>query len=90
MNILTKVFEFFSLSSLKMRTIGSPNTTIGGGVFGIVAAALFFKIEEMTGCHFATAFGNIDWGQLFVYGMSQIVGALTTDGDKTITSTTGS
>lgn len=66
------------------RVKANPHTTIGGGVFGIVAAALVGKLEEMSGCHFATAFANVDWLQVAVYVFAQTQGALSTDANKTV------
>ena len=80
--VLTKVLEFFK--SIKTRTVDNKNTTIGGGVAGVAFAALIGKLEEMSGCHFAIAFANVDYLQLAVYVYSQVAGALTTDASKTI------
>lgn len=74
--------NFFS--TILERVIGNKNTTIGGGVFGVVAAAIFGKLETMMGCNLQAAIGNVDWGQLFVFGISQVFGALMTDGNKTV------
>lgn len=78
MNAVTSFF-----SSLSER-IKSKNTTIGGGIAGIVLAAIIGKVEEMSGCKFAVAFGNIDWVQLVGFASMQIFGALTTDANKTV------
>jgi hypothetical protein len=78
--------NFFS--TILARITQNKNTTIGGGVFGVVAAALFVKLEEMTGCHLKEAFLGLDYGQLFVFGISQVFGALTTDANKTVNNRT--
>lgn len=72
------------MSSIMFRIFGNAKTTVGGGVFGVVLAAMFSKFEEMMGCKFSEAFANVDWGQLFVFGITQLFGALTTDANKTI------
>lgn len=80
MNAVTLFF-----SSLVER-FKNKNTTIGGGVAGIVLAAIIGKVEEMSGCKFAVAFGNIDWVQLVGFASMQIFGALTTDANKIVSS----
>ncbi len=82
MNILAKIIGFFGSS--KQRIIGNPHTTVAGGVLGVVGAAVIGKIEEMSGCHFSTAFANIDWVQLAFFVFAQVNGALSTDANKTI------
>lgn len=72
------------VKSLGERAVGNKNSTIGGGVFGVVAAAVFGKLEEMLGCNIQQAFAGVDWGQLFVFGTSQLIGAVMTDANKTI------
>lgn len=82
MNIFEKAIEF--LGSIKQRAVSNPNTTIGGGVFGVIGAALISKVEDLSGCHFSTAFANIDWMQVAFYVYAQAHGALSTDANKTI------
>lgn len=65
--------------------IANKNTTIGGGLFGVVSAVVIGKLEEMSGCKFSTAFMNVDWIQLVVFIISQVFGALMTDANKKIT-----
>jgi len=74
-NLIKELFE---------RTAGSKKTTIGGGLVGIAAAALLLKVEEISGCNFSTAFANVDYGQIFVFVLCQVFGAITTDANKTI------
>lgn len=80
--LLQKCLEF--IYTIKTRTVDSKNTTIGGGVAGVVFAAVIGKLEEISGCHFTTAFANIDYMQLTGFIFMQVYGALTTDADKTI------
>lgn len=82
MTTIAKIFEF--IGSLKTRAIDNPNTTIGGGAIGIGFAALIGQLETATGCHFATAFANIDWLQIAGYTVAQVFGASVTDGKKTV------
>jgi hypothetical protein len=72
------------LNSLKFRFFNNVKTSIGGGTFGVVLAALFAKFEEMSGCRLSEVLPNIDWGQLFVFGISQLFGLYVTDADKVI------
>ena len=83
LSIIEKVLEF--TKSIPTRTTDHLNTTIGGGVVGVGFAALIGQIETATGCHFATAFANIDWLQITGYVFSQVFGALSTDANKTVT-----
>lgn len=76
------------IQSILFRITKNPNTSIGGGAFGVVAAALFAKVEEMSGCHFQAAIANIDWAQLFIFGICQIGGLASTDANKTIVDST--
>lgn len=71
------------IQSIVFRMTKNPHTAIGGGAFGVVAAALFAKFEEMSGCNFSTAFANVDYGQLFVFGITTIFGLSVTDANKT-------
>jgi hypothetical protein len=77
------------LNSLKFRFFNNVKTSIGGGAFGVVLAALFAKFEEMSGCRFSEVLPNIDWGQLFIYGVSQLFGLYVTDADKTVNVNSG-
>jgi hypothetical protein len=77
-----KIFEF--IGSLKSRAFGNLNTTMGGGVVGVGLAALIGQLEAATGCHFQTAFANIDWLQIAGFVFSQSFGAMMTDANKTI------
>lgn len=70
------------LQSIMYRVKGNPRTTVGGGVIGLVIAALISQIEEASGCHFAQAFDGVDWAQIIGFGVVQLFGALVTDGDK--------
>lgn len=79
MNLVTAFF-----SSLVERITKNKNTTIGGGVAGVVVVAVISKLEEMSGCKFAIAFGNIDWVQLVGFASMQIFGAMVTDANKTV------
>lgn len=72
------------LRTSKERAVGSKRTTIAGGVGGVVLAGLIGKLEEMSGCKFATAFANVDWIQLAVFIYSLVAGALTTDANKIV------
>lgn len=72
------------VKTIKIRAVDNKNTTIGGGVVGIVLAALVGQIEQASGCHFQEAFMGMDWIQVAVLTMSQAMGALTTDANKTI------
>lgn len=72
------------IKTIRERAIDNKNTTLGGGVAGILFATLVGKFEEMSGCKFATVFGNVDWLQLAIYVFSQVMGALTTDANKTV------
>lgn len=82
MNILSKIIEF--IKSIKVRTIENKNTTVGGGVAGVMFAAIIKQIETASGCHFAEAFAGIDWMQIIGYAVMQGYGAMVTDGNKTI------
>ncbi len=73
------------LKSIPFR-VRNWKTTIGGGVLGVIGAALVGHLEQATGCHFQEAFAGIDWVQLLVFILSQIFGALTTDADKKVDS----
>lgn len=73
------------LKSLKFRIFDNLWTTLGGGtVGGGIVAIIIGKLEEMTGCHFSTAFANVDWGQLFGFVAMQVFGMLVTDGNKVV------
>jgi hypothetical protein len=82
MNFIEKIIEF--LGSIKQRAVDHPNTIVGGGVFGVIGAALLSKVEDLSGCHFATAFANFDWMQIAFYVYAQVHGALSTDANKTL------
>ncbi|MEM4360111.1 MAG: hypothetical protein QXT45_06245 [Candidatus Bilamarchaeaceae archaeon] len=71
------------LSSVLFR-IKNWKTTVGGGVLGVIGAGILGKIEEQTGCHFASVFGSIDWGQIIIFVLSQLFGLFVTDGDKKV------
>lgn len=86
---MNKIFQIMSLLSgilktSKERAIKNPGTTIGGGVLGVVVAALVGYLEEQAGCKFSVAFANIDWLQLVVFVLAQTQGALSTDANKTV------
>lgn len=72
------------MKNILFRILKNKNTTIGGGVLGVVVASIFAKLEEMSGCKFSVAFANIDWGQLFIFGIMQLFGAFVTDADKIV------
>lgn len=78
---MAKLMQFFATLGLRIQ---NKNSTIGGGVAGVVLAAVIGKIEEMSGCKFTIAFGNIDWVQLVGFISMQIFGAVMTDANKTV------
>lgn len=80
--MITKIFEF--LSTVKPRALDNKNTTIGGGVVGLLFAAMIGQIETATGCHFKEAFAGIDWLQVTGFAFSQVFGAMMTDAKKTV------
>lgn len=82
LDLFVKGNEF--VKTIKTRAVDNKNTTIGGGIVGIVAAAAIGQIEQASGCHFQEAFMGMDWIQVAVLTMSQAMGALTTDANKTI------
>lgn len=86
MSLFQKLLEF--IRTIKSRAVDNKNTTIGGGVWGIVFAALVGKLEELSGCKFTTAFANVDYIQIAVFLYGQIIGALSTDANKTVVVTT--
>lgn len=72
------------IKDLIFRFMKNPKTTIGGGIVGVAGAALIGQLEQQSGCHFATAFANIDWIQIIVFVLSQVLGGFSTDANKTI------
>jgi hypothetical protein len=77
---MNQIGSFFSSVIGRLQ---NKNTTVGGGVAGLVLVAIIGKIEEMSGCKFAVAFANIDWVQIVGFASMQIFGAMTTDANKT-------
>lgn len=72
------------LNTIGSRLIGSPRTTVGGGIAGMIFAMLIGKLESMSGCHFQEAFAGIDWGELAGYLFGQIFGIIVTDSSKVV------
>lgn len=85
MSVVLGVFK-----SAKERALGNKASTVTGGVLGVAFAALIGKLEEASGCKFATAFANVDWLQVAVFVYSQVYGALSTDANKTVGSVSSS
>src|SRR5688500_7487633 len=80
------MLNFFK--SIVSRVAGNRTTTVGGGVFGVAIAAAIGYLEELTGCKFAVAFGNLDYAQLIGFTISQVFGALMTDANKSLSVST--
>jgi len=76
------------LNTLGDRLIKNYRTSVGGGIAGMIFAIFIGKLEEMSGCHFATAFANVDWGQLAGYLFGQAFGLIVTDSHKTVSTST--
>jgi hypothetical protein len=72
------------LNTIGSRIVGSPRTTVGGGVLGGLLALAIGKLETMSGCHFQEAFAGMDWAQLIGYIVTQGFGMIVTDSHKTV------